>query len=172
MLKTMFTYHEFLDSPHRILFHLRDSNITLYESDKYGFVKETGVSFESLQGQTFTHIERQDAAHIQYIEFCNEDTCIVQAHFQQCCERVYLDDIVGDLEDLQGMPILLAEETCSTKDTSPLWTFYKLAGLKGFATLRWCAGNDSMYSESVDHAKFKQISRKEYKKLAATRKKT
>lgn len=34
-------------------------------------------------------------------------------HNQDCCESVYIEDICGDLEDLVGAPVLLAEEVSS-----------------------------------------------------------
>jgi hypothetical protein len=63
-------------------------------------------------------------------------------HDQNCCEDVHLEDICGELEDIIGSPILLAEE--STSDKNPLpnyecfqWTFYTLRTIKGTVTLRW-----------------------------------
>lgn len=52
-------------------------------------------------------------------------------HYQDCCESVYIESIVGDLEDLIGEPILTAEEVSDmpsdfdqeNTDESYTWTF-------------------------------------------------
>lgn len=64
----------------------------------------------------------------------------LMTHVQDCCEQVHLSDVVGDLRDLVGSPILIAEETCNqvvdrNKDESATWTFYKLATQKGYVTM-------------------------------------
>ena len=59
-------------------------------------------------------------------------------HDGECCEHVYLQDVVGDIQSLIGNKILMAEE--STSNENPLhdqecsftWTFYKLATIKGY----------------------------------------
>jgi hypothetical protein len=75
-------------------------------------------------------------------------------HYQYCCEDVRIEDIVGDVEDLIGHPLLVAE--CVSKcDTPPseiyseTWTFYKLTTIKGSVTLRWY-GTSHGYSEEVN----------------------
>jgi len=93
-------------------------------------------------------------------------------HAQDCCESVYVESIVGDLSDLVGSPILLAEESTSEEDPNidPLtqvknrllgieptargdsntWSFYKLATIKGYVDIRFHGTSDGCYSERVD----------------------
>jgi hypothetical protein len=80
-------------------------------------------------------------------------------HSQDCCENVRLAEVVGDLNDLIGSPILTAEErVCPNGDPPPeypeswTWTFYELATNKGSVTLRWLGESNGYYSEGVDFA--------------------
>jgi hypothetical protein len=81
-------------------------------------------------------------------------------HDQGCCEEVYIDDIVGDLINLLGYPVTMAEkignvnEPCkSDYEESFTWTFYKLATVKGYVTIRWYGKSNGYYSEDVDFYK-------------------
>jgi len=85
-------------------------------------------------------------------------------HSQDCCESVTIEDIEGDLEDLIGSPLTMAEEAVSS-DENPVgvnvpdyqesytWTFYKFATIKGYVTIRWYGESNGYYSEGVDISK-------------------
>jgi len=115
--------------------------------------------FSSLLGLTFTKIQAGD----EYLVF--ETSCgrvFMMFHYQDCCESVFIESIVGELDDLLNAPILLSEEVVSHEDpktmlTVPVyhedsftWTFYKLATIKGYADIRWYGESNGYYSESVD----------------------
>ena len=80
-------------------------------------------------------------------------------HEQDCCEHVRIEDIVGDLEDLVGSEILIAEEVEGESPAdfeayeSYTWTFYKFATRKGYVDLRWLGESNGYYSEGVSFIK-------------------
>lgn len=76
-------------------------------------------------------------------------------HLDECCEEVYLAGVAGDLEDLVGSPITMAEMASNEKWNEEAfeetkWTFYKLATVKGYVTLRFIGTGNGYYSISVD----------------------
>ena len=80
-------------------------------------------------------------------------------HEQDCCESVVLEDVVGELEDLVGSEILIAEEVEGESPAdfeayeSYTWTFYKFATRKGYVDLRWLGQSNGYYSEGVSFVK-------------------
>ena len=76
-------------------------------------------------------------------------------HYQECCEGVWLEDVVGDLDDLIGTPITTAEVVFEKKEFDNAyeygtWSFYKFATIKGYVDLRFCGESNGYYSETVD----------------------
>ena len=83
-------------------------------------------------------------------------------HYQDCCESVVVDDVVGDWADLYGHPLLVAEERVSDDhhgkrpeglpvgDDSNTWTFYTFRSVGGSVDVRWHGSSNGYYSERVD----------------------
>lgn len=119
----------------------------------------TATNFSALLGKTLVSVENRDNEEIHFVTTGDEH--FVQYHSQDCCEGVRVEEIVGDLADLVGAPLLLAEEVSFSDETpdgiappeypdSYTWTFYKLATIKGSVTIRWLGESNGYYSESVD----------------------
>mgnify|MGYP003598434711 CR=1 FL=1 len=75
---------------------------------------------------------------------------------QDCCACVEITDVCGDLSDLEGSPILEAEERIKNtsdndRDDSETWTFYSFTTAKGTVVVRWHGSSNGYYSESVSH---------------------
>jgi hypothetical protein len=117
------------------------------------------VNVSEMVGKTFGRIERigsDDELHFHMVD----GTHYRMYHSQDCCERVYVEDIVGDLDDLVGSPLVRAEERTSdtSEDSDPnafrdyayMWTFYEFATIKGSVTIRWYGESNGYYSIGVD----------------------
>jgi len=116
------------------------------------------VPFSALQGKTLTAVKvsRGTGGADEIVFACDDGTTFRMHHYQDCCESVDIEDICGDLDSLIGEPILLAEEAensadppANASDESHTWTFYKLANVHGYATIRWYGSSNGYYSESV-----------------------
>jgi hypothetical protein len=127
--------------------------------------------FSELVGRTLSavNVDRESQDHrIDFVEDGGGATFRMY-HSQDCCESVEIADIVGDVEDLVGTPILLAEETVSdgvrpdgfksifgdSDGESNTWTFYRLRTIKGSVDIRWHGCSNGYYSESVDFSEIK-----------------
>lgn len=112
------------------------------------------LSIEDMVGLTFITVKRE----VESLVFTDEQNRQWEfCHHQDCCEDVYIEDICGDLEDLVGSPLVLAEETTNSDappkgeyEESYTWTFYRFATAKGTVTVRWYGSSNGYYSESVD----------------------
>lgn len=125
-------------------------------------MRELEVKFSELIGKTITKIDANKGNDELVIE-CADDTSYKQFHRQDCCEGVSIEDIAGDIADVIGSPVLVAEESTSNEvqngkpkhPDSFTWTFYKIDTAKGGITIRWLGESNGYYSEAVDFVRVK-----------------
>ena len=113
------------------------------------------VDVSILKGKILKDIKIEGNENIFFID---EDGIEYEMfHDYDCCENVYIEDICGDINNLIGSEIIMAEEVIN-RNLSPLnefdesytWTFYKFATVKGYVTIRWYGESNGYYSERVD----------------------
>ena len=121
-----------------------------------------------LIGLTLNRIEGclPDSDEVTFYSECGQQFRMY--HEQDCCETVLLNDIEGDVDDLIGSPIVVAELVSDAAQQAlklliPFpdrdgdcvqWTFYRLATAKGWVVLRWFGDSNGYYSTEVN---FKRI---------------
>ena len=127
---------------------------------------EAEVDFEILKGQTLESILNKGD---QIIFKTTTGNIYRQIYYDDCCASCSVEEIHGDLADMIGVPILMAEEVSSNTPYKELvalrakekaedeyfyvpesetWTFYKMATIKGQVTIRWYGSSNGYYSES------------------------
>jgi hypothetical protein len=119
-------------------------------------VKEIEIS--DLLGMTFTSVcraENDEEDDAIFFTSFDDGRIFKMYHDHECSETVRIEDICGELSDLMGSPITMAEViTQEGKDEDEhehvTWTFYKLATIKGYVTIRWYGSSNGFYSETAD----------------------
>ncbi len=114
--------------------------------------------FEDLKGKTITEFRGLQVGSDR-VEFDTSDgESYLMLHNQDCCESVSIDEIHGEVKDLIGSPLLLAEDVAEVPEKkedseSGTWTFYKLSTIRGSVTIKWYGSSNGYYSEGVDFQK-------------------
>lgn len=131
----------------------------------------------TLVGQTLTSVKCNDAK--DELHFVNDKgEKYVMLHQQDCCESVSIEDICGDLTDLENSVVLKAERTTSEDrsrkeqvirklkqingestdnyDGSQTFTFFHISTNKGTVTIRWYGSSNGYYSEDADFYKIEE----------------
>jgi hypothetical protein len=119
------------------------------------------INISEIKGKTLTGIDGGKDSH-ELVFTTSDGEVYKMFHEQDCCESVRLEDIVGELQDLIGSPLLVAYAETSREnpkggyyEDSFTWTFYRLATIKGSVTLRWYGCSNGYYSERVDLVRVK-----------------
>lgn len=121
-----------------------------------------GVTLKSVEFERVTYRKKEKYVETkqigaQVVRFTTDaDRVFEMCHHQDCCEDVQVEDVCGEVSDLIGTPILLAE--CVTSKDPPagsevgeedLWTFYKLVTINGAMTIRWHGSSNGYYGIEV-----------------------
>lgn len=120
-------------------------------TEEYGEVETVNI-LNCFIGKSFSKVENIGD---EELIFQLGGTKYVFYHEQSCCENVTIEDVCGNLVDLENSPITMAEEVCHERvgdyvGDGRTYTFYKFATVKGYVTVRWCGSSNGYYSESVD----------------------
>lgn len=132
------------------------------------------AKFEDLHGKVLSDVQNMNDEQLVFTLDTGEQYMLY--HSQDCCEIVLIEDIIGELRDLIGTPILMAEEATNEQENpigvpeknyqdSFTWTFYKLATIKGYVTIRWYGESNGFYSERVDWCAVDKKERPSYQHL-------
>jgi hypothetical protein len=117
---------------------------------------------QSMIGRVFKKVDKSDDELI-FIPVNENESSVVFYHDQDCCETVRIEEIFGDLSDLENTPILDAREdspddpnvskfyllTDETLDEYSYWYFYNFRTIKGSVTVRWFGSSNGYYSTEV-----------------------
>lgn len=112
-------------------------------------------NLKQIIGKTITNISvSQDEVRI----LCEDDNTAYRAyHMQDCCERVYVESIVGNILNILNSAILDANETIETGDhyneyhdyVSWTRTTHTIETANGKLSIVWYGVSNGYYSETV-----------------------
>jgi hypothetical protein len=136
-----------------------------------GWAKNS-VSFETLKGKIISKIIGLEKGSEQIQFFCEDGTKYKLTYYDDCCAFCNIEDICGDISDILGNPLLIAEEiinsdvptdiqfqrekeNCCYLTDSEAWSFYKLSTIKGSVTIRWYGSSNGYYSETASFEEIK-----------------
>ena len=118
-----------------------------YNPERY----RNSINIEQLTGMTITAVVYKETNESLLIHL---NTHVLEMiHHQDCCETVYLADVVGSFEDLIGYPLLEVSESIvdiATEDMSSTASYYNFRTIKASVQLRWVGESNGYYSETVD----------------------
>ncbi len=121
---------------------------------------ENPKDFSALVGKTITEIAGLEVGSDEVVFICESGERYRMTHYQDCCEVVRIEEIVGNVDQILDRMIVSAEESSSDASDEEVyergtWTFYRINSTRGSVVIRWLGESIGYYSESVD---FEEIS--------------
>lgn len=114
-------------------------------------------------GKTFTSVRRSKDGDDEIILFSGDgyEYKLFSSENNNVNDvQVVIDDIVGDLSDLENSPILVSELVKSEgksrlNNDIGTWSFYKFSTIKGYVDVKWWGRSNGYYSEEVNFSRIK-----------------
>jgi hypothetical protein len=129
---------------------------------------ERYVQIKELVGKTLTlaQVERGSL----YLNADDGSTYLLEGDDDCSNSPASVEDVCGDLSDLIGSPLLVAEEINNDDSSKPLpevhdaqesqtWSFYKFATIKGRVTVRFFGSSNGYYSETASLHRMKEATK-------------
>jgi hypothetical protein len=124
-------------------------------------------TWSEIVGLTFTQIDGAEKGRDVILFVASDGRKLKMFHSQQCCESVTVEDVIGDVADLIGWPILAASEEFSGVEKASngrstfygesfTWSFYRASTIKGTLVIRWYGSSNGYYSERVELEQIKE----------------
>ena len=109
------------------------------------------ININQIKGMTITAVVYKESEESLLIHL---NTHVLEmVHHQDCCETVYLADIVGSFEDLIGYPLLEVSESIVDAEIdgceSSTASYYNFKTVKANVQLRWIGESNGYYSETI-----------------------
>ena len=109
------------------------------------------INIDQIKGMTITAVVYKESDESLLIHLNTH--VLVMIHHQDCCETVYLADVVGSFEDLIGYPLLEVSESIVNTNSaymSSTATYYNFKTVKASVQLRWVGESNGYYSVAVN----------------------
>ena len=109
------------------------------------------INIDQIKGMTITAVVYKESDESLLIHLNTH--VLKMIHHQDCCETVYLADVVGSFEDLIGYPLLEVSESTvdiGSEDMSSTATYYNFNTVKASVQLRWVGESNGYYSVAVN----------------------
>lgn len=109
------------------------------------------ADFSELVGKTFDRVFQKGEDEIFFLS--KQGASYLLTHLQDCCEYVYVEDIVGpDINGLSDKKILSADESYNSGEEgrweSYTWSFYTIRTVEDTWTIRFYGSSNGYYSEA------------------------
>lgn len=79
------------------------------EAEKYGAIETVNI-LNNFIGKSFSKVENVNDEEL--IFHLDDEKKYIFYHRQDCCESVTIEDVCGNLTDLENSPLTMAEEVC------------------------------------------------------------